>query len=246
MYALAQREEKGISKIPTEKIGFFSQIGSIDRSRRFGTEFKALNILSQSKGLVFVCEKRRLGPEVCPKCATPISVRYGKVWVTIHDAPLRNENITLKLLKHRHLCKACRKPFTEPLPGVFPRRRTTQRLRRAISKTTLRQTLIDGGADLRPSNRSRPDNPKRTPRAHIGVAPYGYCIIHGKLVEVPKEQQTVQLILRLRSKGKNLTAIAAHLNSHKVKPRTAKSWDHSIVRSIIKRHQATEKGDHHA
>ena len=115
-----------------------------------------------------------------------------------------------------------------------------------ISKTTLRQTLIDGGTELRPSNRSLRNLPKRTPRAHVGVAPYGYCIIHGKLVEVPKEQQTVRLMMRLRSEGKSLTAIADHLNSYKVKPRTAKSWDHSIVRSIIKRHQATEKGDHHA
>ncbi|MCB9073132.1 MAG: recombinase family protein [Bdellovibrionaceae bacterium] len=53
-------------------------------------------------------------------------------------------------------------------------------------------------------------------------------------------------MMRLRSEGKSLTEIAAHLNNHKVKPRKAKSWDHSIVRSIIQRQQATTKGDHHA
>jgi hypothetical protein len=115
-----------------------------------------------------------------------------------------------------------------------------------ISKTTLRKTLIEGGVDLRPSNRSLRDLPARTTRPHVGVAPYGYCVIHGKLVEVPKEQQTVHLILRLRSEGKSLTAIATHLNARKVKPRTAKKWDHSIVRSIIQRDQRSRKGDLHA
>src|SRR5262249_4025514 len=100
----------------------------------FGHELEIKNILSQPRGMLWICEKRRMGPEICPKCATPSSVRYGKVTVTVHDAPIRNEKITLKVLKHRYFCKTCRKPFTEPLPGVFPRMRTTQRLRKAILK----------------------------------------------------------------------------------------------------------------
>ncbi len=115
-----------------------------------------------------------------------------------------------------------------------------------VSKTALRKILIDGGTDLRPSNRSLRDTPKQSARTHVGVAPYGYCVIHGKLVGVPKEQQIVRLIMRLKSEGKNLMAIAAHLNRHKIKPRTAKKWDHSIVRSIIQRHQVPQKGDYHA
>lgn len=100
----------------------------------FGPELKITKILRQSKGMIWVGEKRRRGPEICPKCATPSTVRYGRVQVTIHDAPLREEQITLKVTKHRYFCKPCHKPFTEPLPGVFPRMRTTQRLRKAILK----------------------------------------------------------------------------------------------------------------
>jgi hypothetical protein len=105
-----------------------------------------------------------------------------------------------------------------------------------IPKTTIRKSLIEGGVDLRVSNRSRAYNLPETVRPHVGVAPYGYCIIRGKLIPVPKEQEIVQLVVKLKSGGKTLSAIAAHLNNHRVKPRTAKRWDHSIIRSILNRH----------
>lgn len=107
-----------------------------------------------------------------------------------------------------------------------------------ISKATLRLTLLEGGADLRPLIRRRGPVSVKTAQAHVGVPPYGYCIIHGRLVEVPKEQQTIQLVMKLWSQGKSLTAIASHLNRHKIKPRTAKSWDHSNVRSVVNRNQS--------
>jgi len=109
-----------------------------------------------------------------------------------------------------------------------------------VSKTKIRKTLIEGGVDLRSSRRSLRSSPVRTERLRVGAAPYGYCVIHGRLIEVPKEQQTVRLIMQLRSNGKSLTAIAAHLNRHKVKPRKGKGWEYSIVRSIIQRHQTNK------
>jgi len=107
--------------------------------------------------------------------------------------------------------------------------------------------LIEGGVELRVANRDRKSFELKTECPHIGVAPYGFCIIQGRLVPVPKEQVTVQLVLKLRTEGKTLMDIAEHLNRHRVKPRIAKKWDHSTVRSILKRHQIhsnkTKKGE---
>jgi len=52
--------------------------------------------------------------------------------VKIRDEPYRDSQIVLVIRKHRYLCKHCKRPFTEPIPGVLPGRKTTQRLRRKI------------------------------------------------------------------------------------------------------------------
>ena len=70
--------------------------------------------------------------EVCPKCATKSSTIYDHVFVTIRDAPIRNQHVILKIKKRRFLCKTCKKPFREPVQGVFKGFRTTQRLRNHI------------------------------------------------------------------------------------------------------------------
>lgn len=70
-------------------------------------------------------------------------------------------------------------------------------------------------------------------RPHLGVARFGYFCLHGKLVEDPREQEVVRLIIELRQGGKNLSAIASYLNEYGVKPRKAKKWDHSTIRSIL-------------
>jgi len=79
----------------------------------------------------FICEKVS-DSEVCPRCATLCSVIYDHRWIEIRDTPIRDKYITLKILKRRFLCKICRLPFTEPIPGVLPGRRTTQRFRLAV------------------------------------------------------------------------------------------------------------------
>ena len=70
--------------------------------------------------------------EICPKCATASSSIYDHRIVTIKDAPVRGQSVTLRLKKRRFYCKSCRKPFTEPVSGVGKRHRTTQRYRRAV------------------------------------------------------------------------------------------------------------------
>jgi transposase len=78
--------------------------------------------------------------EVCPRCATPSRAIYDRRWVLIRDEPLRSMPIRLKIHKRRFFCATCHKPFTEPVAGVLPRRRTTQRFRRAVMEACERYT----------------------------------------------------------------------------------------------------------
>lgn len=78
--------------------------------------------------------------EVCPRCATLSHAVYDHRWVKLKDEPLRGRKVTLKILKRRFSCKACRRPFTEPIPGVLPGRRTTQRFRAAVMEACEKYT----------------------------------------------------------------------------------------------------------
>jgi transposase len=91
-----------------------------------------------SNGL-WLCEKVS-DFEVCPRCANPSHSVYDHRWVSVRDEDVRGDHITLKVLKRRFSCKPCRKPFTEPIPGVLPGRRTTQRFRLAVMQACDRYT----------------------------------------------------------------------------------------------------------
>lgn len=69
---------------------------------------------------------------VCTKCATLSLTRYDKRKVNLIDQPVHGKQIILQVYKHRYYCKTCKRPFTEPLPGVLPKRRTTQRFRTQV------------------------------------------------------------------------------------------------------------------
>lgn len=58
----------------------------------------------------------------------------AKVSVSVREAPLREKPLWLRIHKHRYYCKTCRKPFTESVEGVWPRRKTTQHFRKALSR----------------------------------------------------------------------------------------------------------------
>lgn len=101
-----------------------------------------------------------------------------------------------------------------------------------------RVALIKHGVGLRSSNRGLKNVELKTAGRHVGAAPYGYFVLKGKLVEDNREQQTVQLIIKLWSEGKSYAAIARYLNEHSVKTRRLRKWDHSTVGNIIK-HQSS-------
>jgi transposase len=70
--------------------------------------------------------------EVCPRCATPSTSVYDRRWVRLKDDPLRTRQTILLVRKRRFSCSQCKKPFTEPLPGVRKGYRTTERYRRRL------------------------------------------------------------------------------------------------------------------
>jgi transposase len=70
--------------------------------------------------------------EVCPRCATPSRSVYDRRWVRLKDEPLRTRQTFLRVRKRRFWCATCKKPFTEPLPGVRKGYRTTERYRRRL------------------------------------------------------------------------------------------------------------------
>jgi transposase len=97
-------------------------------------DLKLIEIRRESGRYVWEVAKVRQASEICPKCAHPSNVRAGKCSVMIKDAPFRDEELWLKVHKHRYYCKPCRRPFTEPVSIVWPRRRTSQRFRRTVAK----------------------------------------------------------------------------------------------------------------
>jgi transposase len=83
--------------------------------------------------------KSKLGA-VCSRCASFSSVVYDSRTVKIRDRPLNGKKIDLEIKKRRYFCKPCKRPFTEPIPGILPRRKTTQRLRKQVQWDCLQFT----------------------------------------------------------------------------------------------------------
>jgi DNA invertase Pin-like site-specific DNA recombinase len=103
-----------------------------------------------------------------------------------------------------------------------------------ITRHLARKVLLAHNVGLRRSNRGLKGADSKTAGRYIGTAPYGYFIQLGKLVEDNREQQTIQLIMKLRSMGKSQAAIARYLNDHKMRTRRSKKWDHSTIGNILK------------
>ena len=96
-----------------------------------------LKILSHQGLNTIVCEKVS-EMEVCRRCASPSKSVYDHRWVKVKDSPIRVHVPVLMILKRRFWCKPCKKPFTEPVRGILPRRRTTQRFRVAVFEAAKR------------------------------------------------------------------------------------------------------------
>ncbi len=130
-------------------------MSSIDRLARFIThsELKILDwVQAGTAHNIARCEKTS-SHEVCTRCAQKSSAIYDHRWVRIKDAPIRGSSVVLVIRKRRFYCKTCRKPFTEPVPGILPRKRTTQRLQRAVTNACQKySSLKDVRKNFRCSN----------------------------------------------------------------------------------------------
>jgi len=106
-----------------------------------------------------------------------------------------------------------------------------------VSKTAVRQTLLDGGVELRPHSKRQLRSAALPSRISLRTAPYGYCLVEGKRVEDPKEASVLRLILKWNQQGMSHCAIARRLNEQSIKPRKARQWSQPTVGFIIKRHE---------
>jgi transposase len=80
--------------------------------------------------------------EVCPKCARASKSIYDSRKVKIKDEPIRNKAVVLFIEKRRFYCGHCKKPFTEPVPGIGKGARSTQRLKAGVSWASKRFTNL--------------------------------------------------------------------------------------------------------
>lgn len=87
--------------------------------------------INHRKQRVYVVEKRSEF-EVCPKCATRSYAIYDRRRVNAHDAPIRDQDVWLEVIKRRFSCPKCKKPFTEPVQGLRKGKRMTERYKRSL------------------------------------------------------------------------------------------------------------------
>lgn len=96
-------------------------------------ELKFLSSRPYQNGHLWEVEKVRNDFEICPRCAGRCTSRAGRAYTTVREAPVRETPLWLRIHKHRYFCKSCRKPFTESVSCVWPRRRSTAHFRQAVA-----------------------------------------------------------------------------------------------------------------
>lgn len=105
-------------------------------------ELKFIESKSYRNGYLWHVEKLRSPFEICPRCSNPSKVQCGRVYVTVREAAVRDKPLWLRILKHRYYCKLCRKPFTESVRCVWPRRRTTSFFRKSVAEACEKYTNL--------------------------------------------------------------------------------------------------------
>ncbi len=105
--------------------------GSLDRTLLL-PELRLLDAKADALRGVWIWTEKISSFEVCPRCAKPSRSVYDRRSVLLRDQPLRGRQVRLWVRKRRFFCGGCRRPFTEPVPGVFKGYRTTERYRRSL------------------------------------------------------------------------------------------------------------------
>jgi transposase len=102
-----------------------------------GNHLKLLSMRRHRNGYLWEVEKL-LTEQPCLRCGSIRTVRAGKATSTVREEPVRGLSVWLKIHKHRIYCKDCKQTFTEPVPGIWPKRRSTQRFRKFIAQSCSR------------------------------------------------------------------------------------------------------------
>lgn len=103
------------------------------RSFLLENHLKLLGSREYRHGFLWEVELQR-SKQICHRCGSMATVRAGKCITTVREESIRQANLWLKIHKHRIYCKTCKKTFTERVPGVYVRRRSTQRFRKSVAK----------------------------------------------------------------------------------------------------------------
>lgn len=104
-----------------------------------GNNLKLLSMRSLKNGYLWEVKKIHTGSP-CLRCGSVNTVKSGRCTTTVRDQPVREQTVWLKIHKHRYYCKDCKKVFVEPVEGIWPRRKTTQRFRTFIGKSCARMS----------------------------------------------------------------------------------------------------------
>lgn len=95
-------------------------------------ELEFVRMYQTRPGCTEIVARKRSKGEVCTRCASFSCVVYDSRMVRVKDAPIRGIMVSLRIYKRRFYCKHCKKPFTEPIQGIFKYRRSTERFRRSL------------------------------------------------------------------------------------------------------------------
>ena len=76
--------------------------------------------------------REAVGPRGLPALRDTVESIYDHRTVAVRDSPLRDLAVRLIVRKRRFSCRPCGRPFTEPVPGILPGYRSTERYRRSL------------------------------------------------------------------------------------------------------------------
>ena len=83
---------------------------------------------SQSGGECVIDAEHTVQPKNCPNCGvvdTPY--KHGTKPISYRDSPIRGESVSIQAHVQRYKCRHCQETFLQPLEGIYPDMRMTQR-----------------------------------------------------------------------------------------------------------------------
>lgn len=98
---------------------------------------------TQSEGEYVIEAEYTIQPTNCPKCGvvdTPY--KHGVKPIKYRDSPIRGAAAAILAQVQRYRCKHCRETFLQPLEGIYPDMRMTQRCVDYIQTQCLRDTFV--------------------------------------------------------------------------------------------------------